>query len=305
MVNDEQLVLRAIDSAVFDSDEGAAGYLNPQIWSRRIEDYAKANLVVAPLGVINTELLSRPGYQLNIAVGSQLTATGLTETTSITIEKPNWTQVTVTPSEYGGAFQITRKELDRAFNNILEEKAADAGYALARIKDSTIITTLLGDANDTVRVNSKTGLSALASTDVFDTDAIADAVATMRTNNFTPKYLIIHPQQEGTLLKNSQFVNAATYGQSSVVMNGEIGMYLGLKVFTTTLLSTAIGDAGAVVYQSLVLGPRSFVMAQKRRPTIDSKYEPLDRAFTVAYVEDWGIETLNAKQIVKIQSRGD
>jgi len=305
MVNDEQLVLRAVDSDAFDSGETAAGYLNPQVWSRRIEDYAKANLIVAPLGIQNTELLSKPGLQVNIAIGAALSAAALTETDSIDIEKPVYTQVVVTPTEYGGAFQITRKEMDRAFINLLEEKAADAGYALAKVKDETIITTISGDANDTVRVNSKTGVSALASTDVFDTDTIANAIKTMRANDWNPKYLIVHPLQEGSLLKNSQFVNASTYGSNSVVMNGEIGQYLGLKVFSTSLISTAAGDAGATVYQALLLGPRAFVIASKRRPTIDSKYEPLDRAFTVAFVEDWGLETLNTKQIVNIQSRGD
>jgi N4-gp56 family major capsid protein len=299
-MNSEQLVLRAIDSAVFDSGETAAGYLNPQIWSRAIEDFAKANLVVAPLGVQNTELLDKPGYILNIAKGAAITAAALTETDSITIAKPTWTQATVTPTEYGGAFQITRKEMDRAFANLIEEKAADAGYALALVKDQTIYAALVTGKGDTTYVNAKTVATDVASTDLFDTDSIANAISTMKGRNFMPKYLLIHPHCEGALMKSSQFVNAATYGGREAVFNGEIGKYLGVKIMSTSVATTTASTV--TIYNSLLLGPRAFVVAQKRRPTIDSKYEPVDRAFTVAYVEDWGYAVLNAYQVGLILS---
>lgn len=297
----ETLVLRAIDTDVFDSGETAAGYLNPQIWNRKIEDYAKANLVLAPLGVQNEELLSKPGYQLNIATGVAITAAALTETDSIDIQKPDFGQVTVTPTEYGGAFQITRKEMDRAFVNLVNEKSADAGYALAKIKDDTIMAALVANTDiSTVYVNDAVATT-FASTDVFDTDAIADAVTTLRTNNWKPTYLMIHPHQEGALIKSSNFIDASKFGGNDVVMNGQIGRYLGLKVFSTTVVTTATVNS-VTAYKALVLGPRAFVVARKRLPTIDSKYEPLDRAFTVAYVEDWGEDELNATQICVIIS---
>tara|TARA_Y100000310_G_C20637200_1_gene791828 strand:- start:704 stop:1606 length:903 start_codon:yes stop_codon:yes gene_type:complete len=299
-MSNEQLILRAISTDVFDSAETAAGYLNPQIWNRKIEEYAKANLVLAPLGLQNDELKGKPGKQLNIATGVALTAGALTETDSITIQKPNFGQVVVTPTEYGGAFQITRKEMDRAFVNLVEEKAADAGYALAKIKDTTIAADLVSNAGGSVYVNSVASTS-IATTDLFDTDAIADAVKTVRTANFNATYLLVHPHQEGNLLKTSQFVDASQYGGREALLNGEIGKYLGLKVFSSTVCPTATENS-ITAYKALVLGPRAFVIAEKRAPTIDSKYEPLDRAFSVAYVEDWGESVLNANQICTITS---
>jgi len=296
----EQLILRAIDTDVFDSGETAAGYLNPQIWNKKIEEYATANLVLAPLGEQNDELMNKPGKQLNIATGVALTAAALTETDSIDIQKPDFGQVTVTPTEYGGAFQITRKEMDRAFVNLVEEKAADAGYALAKVKDETIAAMLVTDAGNSVYVNDVVSTT-IASTDIFETDAIADGVTEIRTDNFNPLYLVIHPVQEGPLMKDTQFVDASQYGGREVVLNGEVGKYLGLRVFSSTVVPTAT-ENGITVYKALMLGPRAFVVATKRKPTIDSKYEPLDRAFSVAYVEDWGCDSLNANQICTITS---
>ena len=305
----EQLILRAVDGNAFDSLETAAGYVNPQVWNKKIEDYAMQNNVIAGLGVQNTELLNKPGYILNIATGVALTAAYTSDTASVGITATNFGQVQVTPGEYCGAFQITRKEMDRAFVNLINEKASDAGYALAKVKDDTIAAGLKSGAGSTLYANGgslPTDILSAATTDGLDTDDIANMITTMRVNNFNPSYLILHPYQEGRLLKNANFVDASKYGGREVVMNGEIGRYLGLKVFSTNACPTAgIGTAGTETgYAALLLGPRAFVHAIKRKPTIDSKYEPLDRAFTVAFVEDWGYAVLNANQIVAMITNG-
>lgn len=303
-MNDKEF-LRAFPTNTFDYDETAAGYLNPQIWNRQIEAFAQSNVVVAPLGVQNTELLNKPGKQLNIAVNSAISAASLADTTAISVQALSWSQVTVTPVEYGGAFQITRAELDRAFANLLNEKAADAGYALAKAKDQAILTTIIAGATTTLYPNSKNN-SNIVSSDIFETDLIADGVKSLRVLDRNAKYLVIHPYQEARLLKSSDFIDASKYGGREVVMNGEIGKYLGLRVFVTSLIPTGLGatSVGSTVtmYKAVLLGPRAFVVAQKRAPTIDSKYEPLERSFTVAYVEDWGHAVLNADEICVLAS---
>ena len=48
-----------------------------------------------------------------------------------------------------------------------------------------------------------------------------------------PFVLFIGPAQEEAFLKDSQFVNAAEYGSNRIVLNGEIGEYLGIKIIVT------------------------------------------------------------------------
>ena len=48
-----------------------------------------------------------------------------------------------------------------------------------------------------------------------------------------PFVLFIGPSQELAFLKDSQFVNAAEYGSNKVIMNGEIGEYIGVKIIST------------------------------------------------------------------------
>jgi len=49
-----------------------------------------------------------------------------------------------------------------------------------------------------------------------------------------PFVLFIGPAQEEALRKDSQFVNAAEYGSDTVVQNGEIGQYLGVRIVVTS-----------------------------------------------------------------------
>lgn len=54
-----------------------------------------------------------------------------------------------------------------------------------------------------------------------------------------PFVLFIAPEQEEAFLTDSQFVNAAEYGGREVVMNGEIGRYLGINVISSVNTTSA------------------------------------------------------------------
>jgi len=64
----------------------------------------------------------------------------------------------------------------------------------------------------------------------------------------SPLYLYIAPEQKEALRNSGQFVNAAEYGGNEVVMNGEIGQYLGVKVLCTTK-TPSVASAGTFTHQ--------------------------------------------------------
>lgn len=296
----KKAILRAdIDNetVTFQASDTAAGYLIPEVWSRRIEEFEKANLVFANLGVYNTELLDNPGDIVNIAADSELTASAVAESTKGTVSAISYSQVTVTPSEYLVAVSVTRKTMMRAFNNVMEDQSRIMGYALAKKKDAVIEAALDAGAGTTLYAGTATSTATLTATHTFDTDLIADGISTLRKSDVPARYLVIHPAVENSLIKDANFIDASKYGGREVVMNGEIGRYLGIQVFTTTICSTG---GSANIYDGYLLGPRSFVLAQKMTPKFDSKYEPLDRAWTLVAVEDYGVSVLNSNHIVKL-----
>lgn len=300
-MNDMHILKASIDneSTTFQASDTAAGYLIPEVWSRRIEEFAKAKLVIAPLGVTNTELLNTPGDVVNIAVDSELTAAALTESVKASVASISYSQVTVTPSERGIAVSVTRKTLIRAFNDVMSDQSRIMGYALAKLKDSLVAATCVGSAGTTLIANGVV-LTDLASTDQMDTDDIANAISTMRNDDREPKFLVIHPAVENSLIRDSNFIDASKFGGREVVLNGQIGRYLGLAVLETTIIPVNGTDSDA--FDNLLIGDRAFVIAEKMRPTFDSKYEPLDRAFTLIAVEDYGVSILNANAVVVMVS---
>jgi N4-gp56 family major capsid protein len=297
----EQILARTLSTNSFTTGGTGATGLNPEIVARRVEDYMKAKLVVAPLGKVFTELLGQAGDSIVLNFNTAITAGAIAESDAITPSAMQYTAVTFTPSEYGVAVALTRKQRIRAIQDIMEEKAMDMGYALAKLKDTLAVTTLVGSAGNSVVTNAK-ALASIQSSDVLNTDDIANGLKELRIDEHDGKYLIIHPKQENSLLKNSNFIDASVYGGREVVMNGEIGKYLGIRV----LVSTQIPRNGttSTAYDALLLDNDVFGIAVKMPVTFNADYRVLEREFLLAAVEEYDIKVLRTNGVCKITSYG-
>lgn len=150
--------------------------------------------------------------------------------------------------------------------------------------------------------------SELAAGDIFTTDLIADAktklqsstckfwvptspaaeaVSSVKKNPWAnepsdPFVLFISSQQENALLKDSQFTNAAEYGNNEIVMNGEIGKYLGIKVVVTeNTPAFAASETGFDGSTAAVAGHRCILAKPKKAVAIAWGIKPQ------IYVEDY------------------
>ena len=114
--------------------------------------------------------------------------------------------------------------------------AQDSDTAIATALQSTSVTNVLwgGDA---------TGVDSLEAGDVLTPDLIANAMQMIEANDFVPDLLFVNTKQIRDLRKDSQFVNASEYGSDRVVLKGEIGEYLGVKVIATTNTPTYAATA--------------------------------------------------------------
>jgi hypothetical protein len=99
---------------------------------------------------------------------------------------------------------------------------------------------------------------------------IAEAMGSMRNGTCEPVALIIHPVIEADLLQDSQFVNAATFGDRSVITGGHIIKYLGLDIVVVPKGSLYTNPAGT--YNSILLARHAIHAAKKRDPSIESQY---------------------------------
>lgn len=302
----EQMVARALETNSFTLAAGTgASTINPVIYSRMVMDYMKANLVVTPLAKVYNELLNQPGASLIIPFNAAITAAALTESTAITPASFSYTAVTFTPTEYGVAVAITRKETVRSVQDILQEKARDMGYALAKAKDTKAITVLIAGKGNSVVANN-VNVTAIASSDTLDTDDIANAIKEMEVDLHAGKYLIVHPKCYVTLRKSTKFTDASVYGGREVVLNGEIGRYLGVRVLMSTQIPIN-GGAGtaSTAYDNLLLDDEVFGIAPKMPVTLNSFYKVLEREFILAAVEEYDIQVLRANGVCVISAYGE
>ena len=154
-------------------------------------------------------------------------------------EMGNLSTVDVTPVFKLGAIAITKELIDTSRVDLIDL----AKYMIAEDIEQAIETAISLEIDTTTTTNVVWGGDAgtpaqLDPGDKITIDLVADAIQKVKDNNFVPAMLFIKPAQENVFFKSSQFTNAAEYGSNEVVLNGEIGKYLGVKIITSTLVKS-------------------------------------------------------------------
>lgn len=272
--------------------------LIPEVWASEIERDAQANRVMRNLDQVikNTDLLDSPGDIVHIPKLHDLTpAAALTETVAVVPQAMSDDVVDFTPTEWGTGVELTRKMLRRAYVPVMEDAVEVLGIALAQGEDVEIITqAIAGVSIEVFPVSTYTTVDDILVGDVMTPDIMVDARTQLRLNDAPGPYAwVIHPAQEGALLKDDQFVDASKYGNNQIVLNGEIGTYLGMRIFVSTNIPSAVNVGTITYYKSLILGQRSLGLALKANPDMQEKYEPTDRTHTLVSVMEFDTGALN------------
>lgn len=222
-----------------------------------------------------------------------------TDITFTTLNNLNGLQVSPTPKNAGvaisywalqtNALDLIKAAKDELTYHVGDRVDQDVAYAFssatAAVSGTIGAQTIYGGdaraeseltAGDKFTVNmiadAKTKLSSTTCKYWNPASPAAEAVCSVRKNPWTnesnsPFILFISPDQENVMLKDSQFTNAAEYGSSEVVMNGEIGKYIGIKVVVTPNVpsfdtSSALdggSNAGAVGHRCILAKPKAAV----------------------------------------------
>ncbi len=214
-----------------------------------------------------------PKRKLYLGSGVQYATATPSDATAITATKiDNLDGVNITPALQASrvsignyAIQTNAVDLVRAAQDELIYSIGDKVYAYVAttIGDAASSTSTVPGAQIIYGGDATSG-NTLSTGDVITTDMVAKARRLLMTKNKQyrataagtgggygainaatitgnpwistpdePFVLFIGPAQEEAFLKDSQFVNAAEYGGNEIVMNGEIGRYLGIKIIVT------------------------------------------------------------------------
>ena len=295
--------MATIDASAFLTTATSHAYVAPTIWSSAIEKQVYESEVMRPLGLTDLRGFNKPAKQINIAKGNTYTVSDLTDGTVTPVTTISYDQVTVTFTERGDAKMVSMKELSEAFDSTMDDMIYSAGKALGYKRDSVIITALVAGATATIYADDAVATTITAG-NTFSLALIADGITAGTLLNFNKNSVVINPNCETSLRKLSAFIDASQYGGREATLNGEIGKYLGVRIFSHTQIPSATENS-VTVYKNLMLGERSFVFAPKMSPKLEWEREKnRDRAVTFHYWENYGMSVLNAESIHILKAVG-
>lgn len=222
--------------------------MQPTIWAAEVLRYGEALRILDQVILVNKEMVGSKAEKVTLAYQtSHLTI----DTSPIDSTYPEGTvremtimsnlttaDLSIANTDFlKGAIAIGKEVFMTCALDLISNAKYMIAEDLADDVDLAIATMIQGSSDDPSNQlwgGDATQVEDLTNGDVLTTDLIADGIRQIEVNNFVPKYFIISPYQKATLCKDSQFVNASEYGSNEVVLKGEIGNYLGLKVIVTT-----------------------------------------------------------------------
>lgn len=245
----------------------------------------------APMGTKDVVIPRKSTYYgYNSTVGMRVDTTERDSNDVTWTELDNVDGTVLTPAIQLAGIAITNHALRTNALDLINVAKDELIYALSDKIDQDIVTALTTSANQsaTATLGSQTVYggdaradSELAAGDTLTTDMIAEAkrklqstalkywapsspapeaTASVTKNPWQntpdePFVLLIAPEQEEVLLTDSQFVNAAEYGSNEVVLNGEIGKYLGIKIVVTPNTKSVAAGGAVFDYSSGTVTP--------------------------------------------------
>ena len=218
----------------------------PEVWSDEIIAAYKKNLVAANL-VKKMNFKGKKGDTVHIPAPTRGDASAKAASTQVTLIAATESEKTVSINQHW--------EYSRLIEDIVEAQALaslrqfytdDAGYALAKKVDSTLIQLGRkanggdGTAAYTGAYSGADGTTAYTGTAGALTDAAIRRSIQRLDDNDVPmdgRFLIVPPSTRNTLMGIARFTEQAFVGESgasNTIRNGEIGNVYGIPVFVTT-----------------------------------------------------------------------
>lgn len=238
-----------------------AGSAVPEIWAKdvfRCCPYPASAFWDAPFIKWHEDIHGKPGDTVHVITIPKATCgtAGCAEPTSGTITAG---ACAITLEEYQCSQYICRDDLEDVVEDTITELNESLMSCLDTCIDNAFIANLI--AADCATLAKGTAWMKAAT--------IAEAIGSMRNGTCEPVALVIHPVVEASLLQDSQFVNAATFGDRSVITGGHIIQYLGLDIIVVPKGSLKIG---AGTYASILLARYAVHAAKKRDPIMEQQY---------------------------------
>lgn len=258
----------------------------PELWSDDVVAGYKSNLVVANL-VKNLNHQGKKGDSIHIPNPARSAANSKTAGADVTAIVDTAADLLVSiNNHYEYSMYIEDIAEKQALNSMRAFYTDDAGYALAKQVDTSIITDM--------RTN---GTGDIASITSWDT-SILEAIETLNDNDapMDGRSLIVSPSAYTALLATDRFTEQQFIGNGSAIMTGKVGMIYGVSVYVSSNIGTGATEKGILFQKdAMVLATQQSVRTQTQY-----KQEKLADLFTADTI--FGTKVVRPSSIVEMSS---
>ena len=280
-------------------------------WLRVILETAQKKMYFQQFAYVANVAKGNKDIAIPIASTNKSFTSSSTEATARTMtELDNLNTVVFTPATDKLGACISKEVVQTSQVDVVKFAREQMAYDAALKIDTAFATAIeaVSSPAATLYGGDATATNNLEDGDVISTDLVAKAQRYLKANGWVsepdrPFVLFVPAVAEEAFLKDSQFVNASEYGNDMVVMNGEIGKYLGVRVVVseqcpahTTWGSGAL--AGHVCF--LCKARVAFGIAYREQPSLDFEYKKDEAAYYVYLDMAYQCKTLQENAIVVI-----
>ena len=245
----------------------SGGSAIPQIWAAEVERlhiYPNSKFLSTP-GLVNwkDDITGNPGNQVHVPTVEKVVAVDVTEGTEPTINAATVSSVPISLKTIGAGYYMSKADTEDLLPGAIDALNAGLGTGIAEKVDADFLAWLAAPKAATRGTLDLTG----ATPTTLRGSYIAASIGSLRAATYEPAFLIVHPLQMVSLLKDAAFYDASQFGSAEVTQRGAVANYFGVDLIQTPL----VYSTGAT-YKAFLLAKGAICGAIKRRPEINTDY---------------------------------
>lgn len=244
--------------------------------------------------------------------------TALTEGATPTEYSLSATNVCATLAQYGGHVIVTDLLPMVAIDNTMVNAAVALGHMAGESIDTIVREALTGTVQ---YANGVSGISGLATSDVFDSPEVRKAVRTLEAANvkkhsMTPGYYvgIIHPYQKYDLCGDTAvggWIDVHKYTSSTPFAKNEVGRLYGVTFYETSQAYSVSVTGGVMRYDAYIFGNDAYGVAEigVKNPQMITKAvgsagadDPLNQRGTAAWKATFAAKLLDVTRLIVVKT---
>lgn len=275
------------DKKTFEEAIGAQGVgsATPLVWAADPEILSPAGadgyFLSTPAVTWKNDVKGKPGNTVYVQTIGVVSDAAITSGTEPTFTASTISSVPVTLTQRGHGIYITKADMEDMMD-VSDKIMVQSKNSILRSIDAYFLEGIqAADAN--------CGAGTIAAGGVLGATTLASMWGSLMAGSYIPKTVVCHPVQYASLLKDSQFTNAATAGDKAAITSGKIPTYLGMDIVPLVQGTLANGTFSPGTYKAFMLAEGAMAGAIKRAIDVEKEYYVKDqRTYIVSSVRFGG-----------------